>query len=419
MSKLQAHINNLYSDISSLIINLGLDRVGKVRDFINIEPNFPIVMVGGTNGKGSVCAFLETIYSKAGYSVGCFTSPHLFKFNERIRINLEQVDDETIIETLDFIQAKQKSIKLTYFEITTLAAMKIFTEKKIDIAILEVGLGGRLDAVNIFEPDLSIITSIGMDHQEFLGDTIEEIAHEKSGICRPNKHAVLNFENIPKSMIKELNKINATLSILNVDYSYTSTSKRYVYKSNNISMDKLPIPYLNGNNQLTNLAGCLRAINLLQSKLPVTVDAIQEGIKGTRINGRLQILSKKPYVVADVAHNADAAINLFNFVRTTKQSGKVYAVFSILKSKDIQQVLLPFVKIVDEWFISEINDAGAQKIDVITSSLKKYKKKIVINKFDTLSQAYKNAYKKCNLNDNIIIYGSFFTVSESMHGEKK
>ena len=184
-------------------------------------------------------------------------------------------------------------------------------------------------------------------------------------------------------------------------------------------MDKLPIPYLNGNNQLTNLAGCLRAINLLQSKLPVTVDAIQEGIKGTRINGRLQILSKKPYVVADVAHNADAAINLFNFVRTTKQSGKVYAIFSILKSKDIQQVLLPFVKIVDEWFISEINDAGAQKLDVITSSLKKYKKKVVINKFDTLSQAYKNAYKKCNLNDNIIIYGSFFTVSESMHGEKK
>ena len=418
MSKLHDHINKLYSGTSNPIVNLGLGRVGKVKGFVNIEPNFLIIMVGGTNGKGSVCAFLETIYSKAGYSVGCFTSPHLFKFNERIKINLEQVDDDTIIKSLDFIQAKQKSTKLTYFEITTLAAMKIFTEKKIDIAILEVGLGGRLDAVNIFEPDLSIITSIGMDHQDFLGDTIEEIAREKSGICRPNKHSVLNFENIPKSMIKELNKINASLSILNVDYSYKSTTKSYDYKSNNISMDKLPAPSLKGNSQLTNLAGCLRAINLLQNKLPVTLDAIQEGIKDTRIEGRLQILSKEPYVVADVAHNADAAINLFKFFRTTKQGGKVYAVFSILKSKDIKEVLLPFVDIVDEWFVSEINDAGTQKIEVIVSSLKTYNKKVVINKFYTLNQAYKNAYKKCDLNDNIIIYGSFFTVSESMHGVK-
>ena len=418
MSKLHDHINKLYSGTSNPIVNLGLGRVGKVKGFVNIEPNFLIIMVGGTNGKGSVCAFLETIYSKAGYSVGCFTSPHLFKFNERIKINLEQVDDDTIIKSLDFIQAKQKSTKLTYFEITTLAAMKIFTEKKIDIAILEVGLGGRLDAVNIFEPDLSIITSIGIDHQDFLGDTIEEIAREKSGICRPNKHSVLNFENIPKSMIKELNKINASLSILNVDYSYKSTTKSYDYKSNNISMDKLPVPSLKGNSQLTNLAGCLRAIDLLQNKLPVTLDAIQEGIKDTRIEGRLQILSKEPYIVADVAHNADAAINLFKFFRTTKQGGKVYAVFSILKSKDIKEVLLPFVDIVDEWFVSEINDAGTQKIEVIVSSLKTYNKKVVINKFYTLNQAYKNAYKKCDLNDNIIIYGSFFTVSESMHGVK-
>ena len=418
MSKLHDHINKLYSGTSNPIVNLGLGRVGKVKGFVNIEPNFLIIMVGGTNGKGSVCAFLETIYSKAGYSVGCFTSPHLFKFNERIKINLEQVDDDTIIKSLDFIQAKQKSTKLTYFEITTLAAMKIFTEKKIDIAILEVGLGGRLDAVNIFEPDLSIITSIGMDHQDFLGDSIEEIAREKSGICRPNKHSVLNFENIPESMIKELNKINASLSILNVDYSYKSTTKSYDYKSNNISMDKLPVPSLKGNSQLTNLAGCLRAIDLLQNKLPVTLDAIQEGIKDTRIEGRLQILSKEPYVVADVAHNADAAINLFKFFRTTKQGGKVYAVFSILKSKDIKEVLLPFVDIVDEWFVSEINDAGTQKIEVIVSSLKTYNKKVVINKFYTLNQAYKNAYKKCDLNDNIIIYGSFFTVSESMHGVK-
>ena len=397
---------------------MGLDRVGRVKNSLNIEPNFPIITVGGTNGKGSVCAFLEAIYSKAGYSVGCYTSPHLFKFNERIKINLKQVNDETILKSLDLVNTMKKSIELTYFEITTLAAMNIFIEKKIDIAILEVGLGGRLDAVNIFDPDLSIITSIGMDHQEFLGGTIKEIAHEKSGICRPNKHAILNFENIPKSMINELNKLNVSLSILNDDYSYKSTSINYNFKSVNTLMNDLPLPNLKGKNQLTNLAGCLRAVSLLQNKLPVKLSAIKEGIKDSRIDGRLQILSNEPYIVADVAHNTDAALNLYNFISTSKRDGKVYAVFSILENKDIKKVLMPFINIVDEWFVSEINDSKAQKIDVIIKTLQKYNKKVVVNKFNTVNQAYKNAYKKCNLNDNIIIYGSFFTVSESMHGMK-
>jgi len=418
LSKLHDYINNFYSDINSQAIKMGLDRVGRVKNSLNIDPNFPIITVGGTNGKGSVCAFLEAIYTKAGYSVGCYTSPHLFKFNERIKINLEQVNDETILKSLNLVNTKKKTIELTYFEITTLAAMNIFIEKKIDIAILEVGLGGRLDAVNIFDSDLSIITSIGMDHQEFLGGTIKEIAHEKSGICRPNKHAILNFENIPKSMINELNKLNASLSILNHDYSYKSTSENYNFKSVNILMNDLPLPNLKGKNQLTNLAGCLRAVNLLQNKLPVTLGAIKEGIKDASIDGRLQILSNEPYIVADVAHNSDAALNLYNFISTSKRVGKVYAVFSILENKDIKKVLMPFINIVDEWFVSEINDSKAQKIDVIIATLKKYNKKVVINKFNNLNQAYKNAYKKCNLNDNIIIYGSFFTVSESMHGIK-
>ena len=416
MRKLHEYINTFYSDTAGQSIKMGLDRVGKVKNYVNIDPKFPIITVGGTNGKGSVCAFLETIYSKAGYSVGCFTSPHLFKFNERIRINLEQVSDKTILRSLDLINAQKKSIKLTYFEITTLAAMNIFIEKKVDIAIMEVGLGGRLDAVNIFEPQLSLITSIGMDHQEFLGDTIEEIAHEKSGICRPHKHAILNFENIPQSMIAELNELKASLSILNDDYSYKLSSKSYSFKSNNILMDELPLPILKGNNQLTNLAGCLRAISLLQKKLPVKLKSIKEGIRGTRIKGRLQILSNQPYILVDVAHNYDATINLYNFFSTSRNSGKVYAVFSILKNKNIKQVLMPFADIVDEWFISEVKDSRAQKIDVIIDTIKKYNNKAVINKFDTLDQSYKNVLKKSKLNDNIIIYGSFFAVSEIMKG---
>jgi dihydrofolate synthase/folylpolyglutamate synthase len=418
LSKLNAYIDKFYNGINSQTIKMGLDRVQTVKDLVNIEPNFPIITVGGTNGKGSVCSFLETIYSKAGYSVGCYTSPHLFKFNERIKINLEQVDDETIIQSLDLIQEKKQSTELTYFEITTLAAMNIFIEKKLDIAILEVGLGGRLDAVNIFDPDLSIITSIGKDHQDFLGNSIDEIAYQKCGICRPNKQAILNFENIPKSMIKELNSLDTQLSILNNDYSFTSNAQGYNYKSQNFSKDNLPIPFVKGDNQLNNLAGALRAIDLLYDKVPVKLTAIEEGIRDTRIKGRLDILSNKPYIVADVAHNTDAAINLYNFISKSKLSGKVYAVFSILEHKDIEEVLMPFIDIVDEWFVSEINESRTQKIEVITASLKKYNNQAVINKFDNLKQAYNNACKKCSLNDNIIIYGSFFTVSESMHGVK-
>jgi dihydrofolate synthase / folylpolyglutamate synthase len=396
-------------------IKMGLDRVGFVKDLTNIKPNFPIISVGGTNGKGSVCSFLETIYSKAGYRVGCYTSPHLFKFNERIKVDLKEIDDETILKSLDFIQANKKSTELTYFEVTTLAAMHIFIEKKIDVAILEVGLGGRLDAVNIFDSDLSIITSLGMDHQDFLGHSIDEIGYQKSGICRPNKNTILNFENIPKSMINELNNLGSILSIINDDYSYTINSEGYSYHSQKKSIKKLPMPYLKGNNQLLNIAGSLRAINLLDKKLPVTLKSIKEGIRDTRLNGRIQILSKEPYIIADVAHNEEATINLYDFFSTSKQSGKVFAIFSILDNKDIEKVLKPFIGIVDEWFISEIDNSRAQKINIIISTLEKYNKKVIINKADNLKQAYKNAYKKCSLNDNIIIYGSFFTVSETMN----
>jgi dihydrofolate synthase/folylpolyglutamate synthase len=365
-----------------------------------------------------VCAFLETIYSKAGYSVGCYTSPHLFKFNERIKINLEQLDDKTILKSLDFIQNKKKSIELTYFEITTLAAMNIFIEKEIDIAILEVGLGGRLDAVNIFDPEISIITSLGMDHQEYLGDSIEEIAYEKIGICRPNKNIILNFKDIPSSMLNSLNDLNVKVSKLNFDYSYKLNSKNYNYISQDFSIERLPLPHLNGSNQLMNLTGSLRIIDLFKKRFPVEQDAINKGIRETRIKGRLQVLSTEPYIIADVAHNVDAAINLYNFINTSKHSGKIFAIFSILENKDLKRVLMPFLDIVDEWNISEINDSRSQKIDVIETKLREYKNPVSINKFSSLTRAFENAQKKCNVNDNIIIFGSFLTVSEIMDGVK-
>ena len=418
MSKLDEYISKFYTDTGRQQINMGLDRVRAVKKLASINPDFLIITVGGTNGKGSVCSFLETIYSKAGYSVGCYTSPHLFKFNERIKIDLEQVDDKTILESLDFIQEKKQSTDLTYFEITTLAAMNIFIKKNIDIAILEVGLGGRLDAVNIFDPEISIITSVGIDHQDFLGESIEEIAYEKSGISRKNKYTVLNFTNIPEPMIDNFRNMDVPLSIINDDYSFSIDSKGYNFISQNKVINQLPTPFLKGEKQLTNLAGALRVINLLENKVPVMLSSIREGIVEARIKGRIEVLSEQPFVVADVAHNSDAAINLYNFISQSKRSGKLYAVFSILENKDIMEVLRPFIGIVNEWFISEIDDPRAQKIEIIASSIKKHKKKSSIMKFENISQAYNQALKKCNLNDNIIIYGSFHTVTETTNGVK-
>ncbi len=397
---------------------MGLDRVRVVKKLASINPDFFIITVGGTNGKGSVCSFLETIYSKAGYSVGCYTSPHLYKFNERIKINLEQVDDKTILESLAFIQEKKQSTDLTYFEITTLAAMNIFIKKNIDIAILEVGLGGRLDAVNIFDPEISIITSIGIDHQDFLGESIEEIAYEKSGISRKNKYTVLNFSNIPKPMIDNLYNKEVSLSIINSNYSFSVDSKGYNFVSQDKIISRLPMPFLKGEKQLTNLAGALQVIKLLENKVPVKLSSIRDGIGEARIKGRIDILSEQPFVVADVAHNSDAAINLYNFITQSKRSGKLYAVFSILENKNIMEVLRPFIGIVNEWFISEIDDPRAQKIEIIAASIKKHKKQSSVTQFKNISQAYNEAFKKCNLNDNIIIYGSFHTVTETTNGVK-
>ncbi len=397
---------------------MGLDRVRVVKKLASINPDFFIITVGGTNGKGSVCSFLETIYSKEGYSVGCYTSPHLYKFNERIKINLEQVDDKTILESLAFIQEKKQSTDLTYFEITTLAAMNIFIKKNIDIAILEVGLGGRLDAVNIFDPEISIITSIGIDHQDFLGESIEEIAYEKSGISRKNKYTVLNFSNIPKPMIDNLYNKEVSLSIINSNYSFSVDSKGYNFVSQDKIISRLPMPFLKGEKQLTNLAGALQVIKLLENKVPVKLSSIRDGIGEARIKGRIDILSEQPFVVADVAHNSDAAINLYNFITQSKRSGKLYAVFSILENKNIMEVLRPFIGIVNEWFISEIDDPRAQKIEIIAASIKKHKKQSSVTQFKNISQAYNEAFKKCNLNDNIIIYGSFHTVTETTNGVK-
>ena len=401
-------INHINSDE----IELGLDRVRRAYKNLNIKQSFPIVMVGGTNGKGSTCAFLESIYQNGGYKVASYSSPHLFKFNERFRINKNPCEDQVIVDALFRVNEARKNILLTYFEMTTLAAMLIFVENDIDIAIMEVGLGGRLDAVNIFNPEVSLITSISLDHQEFLGDSIEKIFQEKVGIFRKNKNAILNFS-CQEAFIKKFKDISkAIISEINSDYFIkVNGSKINFFGKRKISFN-LTLPKLYGKTQLQNLTGALRVVELLNENFPVPQSTLNEGIKKTDIIGRLQCINKNPFIILDVAHNKESAESLNQFFMKHKLNGKVSCVFSLLKDKNITDIIKQFIDCVDEWYISEIDSSRALKVTEIISSLIQQKKNVTYHSFKNTQEAFSAAYKNSDDNDNIVAFGSFFIVSE-------
>ena len=336
-------------------IELGLDRVRRVYKHLEIEQSFPVIMVAGTNGKGSTCAFLESIYHNAHFKVACYTSPHFFKFNERIRIKKTPCSDEAIVDALFKVNKARKDIPLTYFEMTTLAAILIFSSEDIDIAIMEVGLGGRLDAVNIFDPEVSIITSIALDHQEFLGDSLEKIFKEKSGIFREHKDAILNFYS-DETFIKDFkSNSKAIVSEINNDYQIVEDNSKLNFFGQKQNFIGLPRPKLNGKRQLQNLSGALRIVELMFDFFPVKVNILKKAIEETNITGRMQVLKNKPLIILDVAHNKESAESLNNFFREKRQKGKVRCIFSLLEGKDIFDITNQFIDYVDEWYISELN----------------------------------------------------------------
>lgn len=309
--------------ITSDEIELGLDRVRQAFTNLNIKQSFPIVMVAGTNGKGSTCAFLESIYQNSGYKVASYSSPHFFKFNERVKINKKPCSDQVIVDALFKVNEARKNISLTYFEMTTLAAMLIFIENNIDIAIMEVGLGGRLDAVNIFDPEVSVITSVSLDHQEFLGNSIEKIFKEKVGIFRENKNAILNFSYKEVFIKKFKANSKAIISEIDSDYFIKKDGLKINFFGKRKIFLNLPLPKVYSETQLQNLSGALRVVELLNEKYPVTQSNLKKGIKQTNIIGRLHCVNKNPLVILDVAHNKESAESLNQFFKKQRLNGKV------------------------------------------------------------------------------------------------
>ena len=395
-------------------IDLTLERIKIVIERLNLDISFPILTVGGTNGKGSTCSILESIYREAGYKVACYTSPHFLNFNERIKIQTLAVSDEVICEAFSRIESAREGVTLTYFEYGTIAAMIIFSEAHVDVAILEVGLGGRLDAVNVFDADCAIVTTVDLDHMDYLGHTREAIGFEKAGIYRTEKTSICGDFDPPQSLIKHAELIHADLKIIGKDFGYEAHHDSFDFLIDSTFVMNLPLPKLQGDFQLANATNALMAVKAMEDKLPLTEISIQKGITLTLLPGRFQEVKKMPSLILDVAHNPQAARSLSHNLKTHVVPGKTIAVFSILKDKDIFGVINELNLDIDDWFIAEIQNERAASIETISNTIQKINPSAHIEAFKNIQEAYQFASKEVTRNDRIIVFGSFFTVADIM-----
>ncbi|MCB1984983.1 MAG: bifunctional tetrahydrofolate synthase/dihydrofolate synthase [Burkholderiales bacterium] len=410
--------------LHSKTIDLGLERVDRVRAELGLTPFFPVITVGGTNGKGSVCAILESILTAAGYRVGCYTSPHLVSFNERIRIQQKEVVDEQLLLAFTLIeQARKKSgISLTYFEFVTLTAMHLFIAEHVDVAILEVGLGGRLDAVNIFDADCAILTSVDLDHQDYLGDSREAIGYEKAGIFRKNKPAVCAEVELPAGVKQYAQKINAKLNLIGQDFGFVQKDGQWDFWSQKGWCHTLPLPAVRGLKQLENASVCLMTIEMLCEQLPVNIQAIRQGLINVLLPGRFQVLSCQPMIVLDVAHNPAAALVLAKNLEMTQPSGKTFAIIAMLKDKDISGVIQALKNHVNVWLLSPIDASRGASTHELLQNL--YKLNItpdnhIIHEFEDIITAYSFACEHADKSDRICVLGSFYTVGAVLRDQQK
>lgn len=374
--------------------DLGLDRIKPVAIKMGVEKfDCPVVIVGGTNGKGSTVAVLESIYRQAGYNVGAFTSPVIYRHNEQVRLNGESPNDQTFCDAFNNVQAARGEITLTPFEFQTLAALDIFKSNPLDVLLLEVGLGGRLDATNIIDADVAIVTSIGIDHVEYLGDTREKIGFEKAGIFRQGHPAVCGDPEPPASLVEYAEKLGAILYMTGSPWNYMPREDNLFHLAPR------------------NIANAVKAVELLQARLPVSVTQIQLGIQHAKLPGRLEVFPGDVTEIRDVSHNIDSVGWLSQKLSSMPCSGKTYAVFSMLADKDIQGCVALIKHQIDEWFVAPL----AVKRGASLARLKEvFQQEAIdgVNYFDSIKLAYDSAKQQSIKNDRIVVFGSFHTLGE-------
>ncbi len=421
-------------------IDMGLERVQAVAARLGLTFDCPVITVAGTNGKGSTCAMLESILLQAGYRTGLFTSPHLVHFEERCRVRGEianatdliaacaRVDwarghfdtkkgsEEQIGSARESSAGDAEAISLTYFEFTTLAILKLLADAKLDVVILEVGLGGRLDAVNIVDADCAVITSIDLDHTELLGDTREKIGFEKAGIMRPGRPAIVSDPMPPQSIIDHAAQIGADLWRVGHDFHFSGDKQQWgwatVPERGGRRYAGLAYPALRGANQLVNAAGALAALAALRNRIPITAQAVRVGLSLVELPGRFQIVPGQPTLVLDVAHNPHSVAALTANLDAMGFYPCTHAVFGAMADKDLAAMFTRVGPLIDKWYFCDLPTPRAAKAVALEAGLQAAATGAAPHSatFATPVEALQAAVKTADPADRIVVFGSFYTV---------
>lgn len=392
-------------------IELGLDRVRRVKEAMGLAPVFPLIVVGGTNGKGSTCAYLEAILGAAGYKTGLYTSPHLLRYNERVRIAGMEAADAALVRAFERVDAARGDTSLTYFEFGTLGAMVLFIDAGVDVAILEVGLGGRLDAVNVFDADAAIVTSVDLDHQAYLGDTRALIGYEKAGIYRAGRPAICAAPAPPDSLFDHARHIGADLRCGERDYFAQREGTQWTYRGPETHWPALPLPAMAGAFQLRNAAAALAALESVRDRLPVSEAAIRQGLVEARVAGRFQRIARAPDVILDVAHNPEAARALAATLREQPVPGRTLAVVGMLADKDAAGVFAALHGEIDAWWTCTPDSPRARDAGALADALRAHAGNATISVQPDVNTALAEAQSAAREGDRILVFGSFHTVA--------
>jgi len=413
-------------------VDMGLERVREVAARLELASSARTIVVGGTNGKGSTCAMLESILRAAGYRVGRYGSPHLLLFNERAQINGVAATDAELVQHFLAVERARGAITLTYFEFTTLVVLRWFAQQRIEAAVLEVGLGGRLDAVNIVDADCAIVTTIDLDHTELLGPTREHIGHEKAHIFRAGRPAICVEPEPPESLVQYARQVGADLWRLGQTFSFDLPQaglRQWNYRGRDEDRLALPWPALRGAHQLRNAAGVLAALESLAPVLPVDQAAVRRGLAGAQLAGRFQVVPGRPVVILDVAHNPHAARALAEALRdhaaaaaapgTAAAAPRTHAVFGMLRDKDALAVAAALHGVIDDWHLVPTSGDRGRSAAALAQAVRGAQG---IHEHASVAAALDALLGSIPLDDRIVVFGSFVVVAEALrwleHGSR-
>ncbi|MCB8747506.1 bifunctional tetrahydrofolate synthase/dihydrofolate synthase [Rhodoferax sp. U2-2l] len=397
-------------------IDMTLERVRTVAQRMAITIKCPVITVAGTNGKGSTCAMLEAILQQAGYRTGVYTSPHLVHFEERLRLNGQPVAAAELVAAFAAVESarcqKNDVISLTYFEFSTLAIFDVLRHHPLDVVILEVGLGGRLDAVNIIEPDCAIITSIDLDHMALLGPDREAIGYEKAGIMRTGKPVIVSDPVPPQSVLDRALEVGADLWRVGVDFNVSGDKQQWGWAGRGRRYAGMAYPALRGANQLVNAAGVLAALSALRDQLPVTAQAVRSGLLAAELPGRFQIVPGQPTLVLDVAHNPHAVAALTANLDAMGFFPTTHAVFGAMADKDLSAMLARIGPIIDKWYFTDLPTARALAASDLLAQwqAQNLRKNATASTYADPESALQAALAGADPADRIVVFGSFYTV---------